>query len=194
MSWHGATIGDEITIGGKTWVYQGDKVWERKEIDLAAAGAAVVLLKTDNPFFYVDSGGTWHPEEILIELYTSGITIQNVSYDVPGDVTYTEINNDIEVEHDSGDTGVYPTTIKVTVTDTNDNEYEDEITIGIVRQGEKGNTGPQGSTGPKGDKGNTGLQGSTGPQGIQGQTGPQGLKGNTGSQGSTGPIGPKGNT
>ncbi|MCC2483736.1 hypothetical protein LKM01_18080, partial [Bacillus pacificus] len=76
-------------------------------------------------------------------------------------------------------------------------------------QGPKGDVGPRGIQGPKGDKGDTGAQGiqglkgdrgDTGPQGIQGpkgDTGPQGIQGLKGDRGDTGVQGiqgPKGDT
>lgn len=54
------------------------------------------------------------------------------------------------------------------------------------QQNFKGNTGPQGSQGPKGDTGATGPQGDRGPQGLPGPQGPQGA---TGPQGPQGPQG-----
>lgn len=53
----------------------------------------------------------------------------------------------------------------------------------VVKNGQKGSTGPQGIQGPKGD---TGAQG---PKGDTGATGPQGPKGDTGPQGPQGPSG-----
>lgn len=50
----------------------------------------------------------------------------------------------------------------------------------------KGDTGPQGIQGPKGETG------AVGPQGAKGDTGAQGLKGDTGAMGPTGPQGLKG--
>ena len=50
----------------------------------------------------------------------------------------------------------------------------------------KGDTGPQGIQGPKGETG------AVGPQGAKGDTGAQGLKGDTGAVGPTGPQGLKG--
>ena len=87
-----------------------------------------------------------------------------------------------------------------------------------VRNGQRGDAGPQGAPGekgdpftyadftaeqlaalqgPKGDKGDTGEQGPQGPkgiQGIQGIQGPKGEKGDTGEQGPQGPQGEKGDT
>lgn len=55
--------------------------------------------------------------------------------------------------------------------------------------GATGDTGPQGEAGPAGPQGDTGPQGATGPQGPQGEAGPQGSQGPTGPQGETGPPG-----
>lgn len=57
-----------------------------------------------------------------------------------------------------------------------------------IKNGMKGDIGPQG---PKGDTGETGPQGEKGEKGDQGETGP---KGDTGETGATGPQGPKGDT
>ena len=57
------------------------------------------------------------------------------------------------------------------------------------QQGPKGDTGPQGIQGPKGDTGDTGPQGLQGPKGDKGDTGPQGLQGPKGDKGDTGPAG-----
>ena len=65
-------------------------------------------------------------------------------------------------------------------------------------RGATGPTGPQGiagatgPTGPTGATGSTGPIGPTGPQGIAGATGPTGATGATGSTGPIGPIGPQG--
>jgi collagen triple helix repeat protein len=61
-------------------------------------------------------------------------------------------------------------------------------------QGPKGDTGAIGPQGPQGAQGDTGLQGSAGPAGPTGPTGPQGLKGDTGPSGPAGPLGPQGLT
>lgn len=85
-----------------------------------------------------------------------------------------------------------------------------------VHNGQRGDAGPQGAPGekgdpftyadftaeqlaalqgPKGDKGDTGEQGpqgEVGPQGIQGIQGPKGEQGEQGVQGATGPQGPAG--
>lgn len=53
-------------------------------------------------------------------------------------------------------------------------------------KGDAGSAGPQGPTGPKGDRG------ATGPQGIQGPKGDTGLRGPQGAAGTTGPQGPRG--
>ncbi len=64
----------------------------------------------------------------------------------------------------------------------------------------KGETGPKGDTGLKGDngetgtKGDTGLKGDTGETGPKGDTGETGTKGDTGLKGDTGDTGPKGDT
>lgn len=47
--------------------------------------------------------------------------------------------------------------------------------------GPQGPTGPTGATGPQGPTGNTGATGATGPKGDTGATGPQGPKGDPGS-------------
>lgn len=52
----------------------------------------------------------------------------------------------------------------------------------------KGDVGPVGPAGPKGDTGPVGPKGDTGPVGPNGDTGPVGPKGDTG------PVGPKGDT
>ena len=62
----------------------------------------------------------------------------------------------------------------------------------------KGDTGPQGIQGEKGDKGDTGPQGiqgpqgEKGPQGEQGIQGPKGIQGDKGDKGDTGPQGIQG--
>jgi hypothetical protein len=56
-------------------------------------------------------------------------------------------------------------------------------------------TGPAGTTGPKGDTGATGAAGPQGPKGDTGSTGadgPHGKKGATGATGATGPAGVQG--
>lgn len=58
--------------------------------------------------------------------------------------------------------------------------------------GPKGDTGEQGLPGEAGPKGDTGEQGPQGEVGPQGETGPQGPVGDTGLQGETGPQGPVG--
>jgi hypothetical protein len=68
---------------------------------------------------------------------------------------------------------------------------------GLVKKGDKGDTGLQGNTGIQGTHGDTGLQGNTGIQGLKGDTGIQGIKGDTGTtglQGSKGDTGNKGDT
>lgn len=86
---------------------------------------------------------------------------------------------------------------------------ENDIDLGIIAQGPKGDKGDTGPQGPKGDAGPQGLKGNTGPQGpvgpkgdkgeqgpagIQGPIGPVGPTGPKGETGSTGATGPKGNT
>jgi len=69
-----------------------------------------------------------------------------------------------------------------------------ENNVIIPEKGDKGETGPQGIQGPKGDKGETG---DTGPQGIQGSKGDKGERGFPGPKGETGlkgEIGPRGFT
>jgi hypothetical protein len=56
-------------------------------------------------------------------------------------------------------------------------------------QGEKGDVGPQGTTGVQGEKGDVGPQGATG---VQGDIGPQGATGEKGEQGDVGPQGATG--
>lgn len=59
-------------------------------------------------------------------------------------------------------------------------------------KGEKGDTGAQGSEGPKGDKGDTGAQGPEGPKGEKGDTGAQGSEGPAGADGKDGKTPVKG--
>lgn len=61
-----------------------------------------------------------------------------------------------------------------------------------VKNGAKGDAGPQGEKGEKGDTGAKGDKGDAGPQGAKGDTGAQGAKGETGPQGEKGDAGPKG--
>jgi len=62
---------------------------------------------------------------------------------------------------------------------------------GVAQQypGPKGDTGPQGPQGLKGDKGETGIQG---PKGDKGDAGAQGVQGPKGDKGDTGAAGVKG--
>lgn len=69
---------------------------------------------------------------------------------------------------------------------TRSNGVATDVTI---RNGQQGETGPQG---PKGDTGETGATGPKGDTGATGATGPQGPKGDTGETGATGPAGANG--
>ena len=65
----------------------------------------------------------------------------------------------------------------------------------MARQGEKGDTGPQGEKGEQGDtgpQGEKGEQGDIGPQGEKGEQGDIGPQGEKGEQGNTGPQGERG--
>lgn len=59
----------------------------------------------------------------------------------------------------------------------------------VIKAACKGDTGPQGATGPAGPKGDTGATGATGPSGPKGDTG---ATGPAGPKGDTGPAGPAG--
>ena len=93
----------------------------------------------------------------------------------------------------SGSVGTTGTTVTVTLTDGNTQEF-------FVEKGADGEQGPQGIQGPQGERGPAGEQGPQGLQGIQGEQGPQGIQGETGPQGpqgiqgETGPAGPAGAT
>lgn len=69
---------------------------------------------------------------------------------------------------------------------------ENDIDLGIIAQGPKGDKGDTGPQGPKGDAGPQGLKGNTGPQGPVGPKGDKGEQGPAGIQGPTGPVGPTG--
>ncbi len=58
----------------------------------------------------------------------------------------------------------------------------------------KGNAGPVGPAGAKGDNGAPGVEGKQGLQGVEGKQGSLGPEGKAGPTGSTGPAGPKGST
>ena len=62
----------------------------------------------------------------------------------------------------------------------------------LKRTGLKGDPGPQGDKGEKGDKGDPGPQGIKGEAGLKGDPGPQGVKGEKGDKGDPGPQGDKG--
>lgn len=79
------------------------------------------------------------------------------------------------------------------------NEWTATLTNGatynlLVKNGEKGATGPAGPAGEKGATGSAGPQGVQGPKGDKGDTGPQGPKGDTGATGPQGDKGDKGDT
>lgn len=83
---------------------------------------------------------------------------------------------------------------------TRSNGVATDVTIRNGQQGEtgpqgpKGDTGETGATGPKGDTGATGATGPQGPKGEKGDTGAQGPKGDTGETGPAGPQGEQGAT
>ena len=96
----------------------------------------------------------------------------------------------------TGPTGPAAATIRVNTTTTtepgtNASVFNSGTTSNAVLEFAipRGETGPQGVTGPTGPRGATGP---TGPQGIAGATGPTGATGATGSTGPIGPIGPQG--
>ena len=62
----------------------------------------------------------------------------------------------------------------------------------LKKTGLKGDPGPQGVKGEKGDKGDPGPQGIKGETGLKGDPGPQGVKGEKGDKGDPGPQGIKG--
>ena len=62
----------------------------------------------------------------------------------------------------------------------------------LKKTGLKGDPGPQGVKGEKGDKGDRGPQGVQGETGPKGDLGPQGVKGEKGDKGDPGPQGIKG--
>ena len=78
--------------------------------------------------------------------------------------------------------------VDITITDANG------IKTVSLKNGAKGDAGPQGIQGPKGDAGPQGLQGPKGDAGPQGLQGPKGDKGDTGAQGIQGVKGDKGDT
>jgi hypothetical protein len=69
--------------------------------------------------------------------------------------------------------------------------YTYKLLIAVVSKPvTKGDMGPMGPTGLKGDTGPTGLKGDTGPtgsMGLKGDTGPTGFKGDTGPKGMCAP-------
>lgn len=74
-------------------------------------------------------------------------------------------------------------------------EFEMEIPLDGLGQGEEGVPGPKGPAGPSGPQGKTGPagpQGEPGPQGLPGATGPTGPQGDPGPQGLQGDPGPQG--
>ena len=111
-----------------------------------------------------------HKQNKLVE--GEGITLTDnadgtTTISVSGSAAGTGIES---IEGVVGETG---TTVTVTLTDGNTQEF-------FVEKGEKGDTGATGPQGPQGEQG---------PQGIQGI---QGVQGETGATGATGPQGPAG--
>jgi hypothetical protein len=67
-----------------------------------------------------------------------------------------------------------------------------ELALSWNQAGIKGDPGPAGADGPKGDKGDPGADGATGPAGSEGAKGETGATGPPGPQGIPGPVGPAG--
>jgi hypothetical protein len=90
---------------------------------------------------------------------------------------------------------IAPGSYLLTVSNGNNGQGRDVMTVTIGATGAQGPSGPAGPMGPMGPAGPTGAQGATGEQGPQGPQGPKGDRGPAGPQGpqgESGPVGPQG--
>ena len=141
MSWENPYIGKEVVVDGKTWVYVGDGVYERKDISIE--DVQIVLISTTSLFFYKNNqGGYAEPIEITLKANIYNIDVDTIVWEI--DETTVGTLETLTIDTDDADTYGFPDTVKVTVTDTDSNTYIDEILIGVVEAGVIGPTGDEG--------------------------------------------------
>lgn len=133
------------------------------------------------------SAGATFDADLSAETHTFSLDADPVPMDVEmGQVTVVKIG-DVIVKVEQTEDGAV-----ISATDAGGVQT---ATIYNGKDGEKGDTGPQGPTGEKGDTGPQGPKGDTGergPAGADGAQGPKGDKGDAGPQGERGEAGPQG--